>query len=267
MQPRSVSNESKESVSPLIGGTYPTYQTQVSVSHSSSDDDDSSTSDYRYRRSRMQHWKKAVYIIFFALVLIVAACKLFSPFLSASTTSTPIDSPQQDQEQDQHLDAASSVTTDEPLSLVSPQELNIPNYNDRPDSSRPSQVFASVQQGAAIEHPLPTNGWFINLLVGLNYNEEDDAHFTSGENRVYTIPYVVDTVGTVVGIRLHFPHVLCWGTGVQSSFVDRHGLTLGTADELFPRRYTVDEETLPNKLGVGIRWVSLIVLHETRKRE
>jgi hypothetical protein len=50
--------------------------------------------------------------------------------------------------------------------------------------------------------------------------------------------------------------MLSWGTGVQSSFVDRHGLTLGTADNGFSRRYTVDKETLPDKLGVGIRWVS-----------
>jgi hypothetical protein len=75
---------------------------------------------------------------------------------------------------------------------------------------------------------------------------------------VYSLPYVVDTVGQIVGIRLHFPRMLSWNTGVQTSFVDRHGLTLGTTDPRFSRRYTVDEETLPDKLGVGIRWVSAL---------
>jgi len=156
----------------------------------------------------------------------------------------------------EHWDAKdqvqSSVYEDEPLSKVAPSDINIPNYHDRPEMSRPKQVFGSVQRGAAIGHPLPTNEWFLNLLVGLQ--DDDDEHFVGFENRVYTLPYIVDTVGSIVGIRLHFPHMLSWGTGVQSSFVDRHGLTLGTADAGFTRRYTVDKETLPDKLGVGIRW-------------
>jgi hypothetical protein len=105
--------------------------------------------------------------------------------------------------------------------------------------------------------PLPTNEWYLNLVVGLDdtpgpNNQYDN--FAGVENRVYTIPYIVDTVGPIVGIRLHYPYVLSYGTVVQSDFVPLHGLTLGTVDGGFTRRYHVDEDTLPNKLGVGLRW-------------
>lgn len=246
-------------------GIRPSYQTQVIVSHSFKDDLPTTTDlgQLHQDQPRMTHVKKLAYASLFVLLWVVAAAALFSPIFSEGNSNSIGVSPQAlliaadiinvDPTQE-HFDAASSVTTDEPLSYMSPEELNIPIYNDRPHASRPGEVFASVQQGAAIHHPLPTNAWFLNLLVGLREDDHDDSHFSAPENRVYAIPYIVDTAGTIVGIRLHFPHILCWGTGVQSSFVDRHGLTLGTADASFSRKYTVDGETLPNKLGVGIRW-------------
>jgi len=158
------------------------------------------------------------------------------------------------------------VYTDEALSNKSPVELGLPAFSGRAEWSKPSQVFGSVQKGAKQGNPLPTNEWFLNLLIGLDYRDqdEDDSNFVAMENRVYTIPYIIDTVGPIVGTRLHYPHTLCWGTGVQSSIVDKHGLTVGTLfnsenSNGFTRRYKVDEETLPNKLGVGLRWVSVLV--------
>lgn len=106
--------------------------------------------------------------------------------------------------------------------------------------------------------PLPTNEWYLNLVVGLHDDPGQNGrydNFAGEENRVHTIPYIVDTVGPIVGIRLHYPNVLSYGTVVQSAFVPQHGLTLGTADGSFTRRYEVDEGTLPSKLGVGLRWV------------
>ncbi len=154
-------------------------------------------------------------------------------------------------------DGASSTFTDEPLSYKSPSELGIPFFNDRPENSRPGSVFGFARNGSKTGTPLPTNEWYLNLLLGLDESpgENDEYDNFAGEaNRVHTIPYIVDTVGPVVGIRMHYPNVLCYGTVVQSAFVSSHGVTLGTADEGFTRRYQIDEASLGSKLGIGLRW-------------
>ena len=153
-------------------------------------------------------------------------------------------------------DAFSSITN-EPLSYKSPAELGIPVYNERPADSLPGSVFGHAQKGSKIGIPLPTNEWYLNLIVGLDDNPGEDgkyANYAGEENRVHSIPYIIDTVGTFVGIRLHYPNIVSYGTVVQSAFVPWQGLTLGTADDEFTRKYQVDAETLPSKLGIGIRW-------------
>lgn len=161
------------------------------------------------------------------------------------------------QQQQSMFEGAFSTLTNDPLSFKSPAELGMPVFNDRPDFSRPGSVFGAVQKGSQVGIPLPTNEWYLNLIVGLNDSPGENGqydNFAGEENRVFCIPYIIDTVGTVVGIRLHYPNVVSYGTVVQSVFVSWHGLTLGTADEGFTRRYQVDEDTLPSKLGIGIRW-------------
>jgi len=193
--------------------------------------------------------------------------------------STNTFSPHYDNAVDQRLtfdgddDSFYSILTNyEPLSTKSPEELGFPIFNGRPEFSRPGSVFGKVRDGARIGRPLPTNEWYLNLVVGLddtpssepnNNNNTHDPYenYASDANRVHTIPYIIDTVGPIVGIRLHYPGVLSYGTVVQSVFVDFHGVTLGTVTEGFTRRYGVDEDTLPNKLGIGLRWEHL---EETR---
>jgi hypothetical protein len=155
------------------------------------------------------------------------------------------------------FEEAFSSITNEPLSTKSPADLGIPVFNNRPSNSLPGSVFGSVQKGTKIGVPLPTNEWYLNLIVGLDESPGENnryEHYAGEENRVHTIPYIVDTVGTVVGIRLHYPNIMSYGTVVQSVFVSWHGLTLGTDDEGFTRRYKIDPDTLPSKLGIGIRW-------------
>ena len=167
------------------------------------------------------------------------------------------DDDQNSQKQPFGFEDAFSSITNEPLSYKSPAELGIPVYNDRPANSLPGSVFGQVQKGSKIDVPLPTNEWYLNLIVGLDDNPGEDgqyANYAGEENRVHSIPYIVDTVGTFVGIRLHYPNIVSYGTVVQSAFVPWQGLTLGTADDEFTRRYQVDAETLPSKLGIGIRW-------------
>ncbi len=104
---------------------------------------------------------------------------------------------------------------------------------------------------------------YLNLVVGLDDDPGPDgayANYPGKENRVHTIPYILDTVGPVIGIRLHYPNVLSYGTVVESVLVPSHGLALGTTAERgmgageggvcrrFTRRYEVDEDTLLSKL-------------------
>lgn len=281
-----IKGESSNDSSTLSASNYflNSYQMASTNGHSivSSDNDELAPLSSLNRRSVEQATsRRRAMICFFAALLLSAlsASQLFSRSTksisdSSSQESTATDVSFQpmhsahpvlnktgDLTKDEDWDYASqvvqsSVYEDEPLSMLAPYDLNIPLFDGRPAISRPTQVFGSVQGGASTGRPLPTNEWFLNLLVGLR--DDDVENFVGPENRVYSLPYVVDTVGQIVGIRLHFPRMLSWNTGVQTSFVDRHGLTLGTTDSRFSRKYTVDEETLPDKLGVGIRWVSAI---------
>jgi len=47
--------------------------------------------------------------------------------------------------------------------------------------------------------PLPTNNWYENLLLG---SSNVDA-----ENKVFAVPYILDTSGYIQGIRTHPAHV------------------------------------------------------------
>ena len=163
------------------------------------------------------------------------------------------------------FEEAFSSITNEPLSKKSPEELGLPVYNDRPANSLPGSVFGPVQKGTKIGVPLPTNEWYLNLIVGLDDNPGENNlydNYAGQENRVHSIPYIVDTVGPIVGIRLHYPNIMSYGTVVQSVFVATHGLSLGTSGEGFTRKYEIDPDTLPSKLGIGIRWDSSSQKHK-----
>ena len=160
-------------------------------------------------------------------------------------------------------DGPSSTIKDEPLSTKSPHELGVAHYNDRPRSSRPGQVFGTTAGPKSGGAPLPTNEWYLNLLVGLDDDDtpggrlnDEYENYASESNRVHTIPYIVDTVGPIVGIRMHYPNVLGYGTVVQSNVVTSHGVTVGTSELDFTRRYVVDESSFGSKLGIRLRWTS-----------
>jgi hypothetical protein len=225
------------------------------VSYSSFSSDEAEPSKQNCNRDASAS-RSMLYKIAFVFASLVTAIAIYHHSISNPSQLPMLQLSAIDQHQ-AFLEGAYSTITNEPLSYKSPADLGIPIYNDRPEFSRPGSVFGSVQNGSQIGVPLPTNEWYLNLVVGLDDTPGPNnlyENFAGAENRVYTIPYIVDTVGTIVGIRLHYPNTLSYGTVVQTAFISSHGLTLGTADEGFTRRYTVDKETLPNKLGIGIRW-------------
>jgi hypothetical protein len=76
-------------------------------------------------------------------------------------------------------------------------------------------------------------------------------------NRVYTIPYIVDTVGSLTGVRLHWPTIQASDRNMQMVVDASNGLTLGAAEEDIGRKYSLvhkeDEEEL-SPLGLSLQW-------------
>ena len=164
------------------------------------------------------------------------------------------------------LDKKTFNSDPSPFSDLTPAELGF-HPHPRPSSSRPGTVFGSWRHGpqstvsssrlgaglkssAAHGAAMPTNAWYQNLLVG----SVNEGHLTPN-NRAYTVPYLMDFVGPVPGVRVQFPHVLSSDTIIQLSAVERHGLTLGTLnDGTVDNVYTVDEDSPPRQLSLGLKW-------------
>lgn len=82
-----------------------------------------------------------------------------------------------------------------PFSTVDPTSLGFIGI-DRPFSSQPGPIFGDL---LSRETPLPTNSWYENFLLGQTT--------TDPENKVFQVPYVLDTAGPIPGIRTHSTHV------------------------------------------------------------
>lgn len=180
------------------------------------------------------------------------------------------------------LDKKTFDSDPSPFSDLTPAELGFHPY-PRPSSSRPGTVFGSWRHGPQLTTTtgtslssrlrlglrssdsqgtaMPTNAWYQNLLLG----SVNEGHLTPN-NRAYTVPYILDFVGPVPGIRVQFPHVLSSDTIVQLSAVERHGLTLGTLnDGAVDTVYSVDEDSPPRQLGLGLKWTTKAGGDGTRK--
>eukprot|EP00586_Coscinodiscus_wailesii_P005383 CAMPEP_0172487124 /NCGR_PEP_ID=MMETSP1066-20121228/16032_1 /TAXON_ID=671091 /ORGANISM="Coscinodiscus wailesii, Strain CCMP2513" /LENGTH=1237 /DNA_ID=CAMNT_0013253525 /DNA_START=99 /DNA_END=3809 /DNA_ORIENTATION=- len=139
-----------------------------------------------------------------------------------------------------------------PLSTTPPQTLSLPSLTRTSSSSLPSAYFSSLRSGAAkTGKPLPTNAWYQNLLLG------DDAPLPTMNNRAYTIPYIVDFVGPVPGVRVHAPNLDMGGDlVVQMSFVERFGLTVGGVGGGVSAGYSLveDDDVTFSPLGLKVQW-------------
>ena len=131
------------------------------------------------------------------------------------------------------------------LSELSPKSIGYPTFNRF--VGKVGQVYgAYLSQGTvATGKSLPTNRWYQNLLLG---NPDDEY------GRVYTIPYIVDTAGSITGLRVHYPRIQASASIVQMVFDAEHGLTIGTDDENLSHQYVVDEFSGPSELGVTLKW-------------
>ena len=91
----------------------------------------------------------------------------------------------------------------QPFSTIDPVELGIQEVN-RPEGSKPGEILANLIDNnvftGAPETPLPTNTWYQNLLLG-------HAPNNLPENKIFQIPYIIDTAGFIPGIRTHPCHL------------------------------------------------------------
>ncbi len=142
----------------------------------------------------------------------------------------------------------------QPFSTLNPvSDLKVFSF-DRPKFSRPGKVFGKTLHMGQSEtgHPLPSNSWYENMVL-----LADEQYEANLENRIYTVPYVVNADGPIPGIKLGSTRVLGMDRVVQITYVDQHGLTMGAAQSfdtsndgtfgnVVQRRYEVFDEDIAN---------------------
>ena len=161
-----------------------------------------------------------------------------------------------------------------PFSTLSPYNKTI-NSNAkippflRPEYSQPGPVFGpSLTQGAYVSgRSLPTNIWYQNVLIGDNLQLKP-----SDNQRVYVIPYVIDFVGPIPGIRMNWPFSSGGDRVIQWTYNADHGLTLGlepaqdsiTNEWAYRLSDSYHDMVKPNEkiasfshLGFHLEWVSV----------
>jgi hypothetical protein len=87
----------------------------------------------------------------------------------------------------------------------------------------------------------------------------------SNVHRVYSVPYLLDLVGYIPGLRAHSNHILSSTSVLQLTFNEEFGLTLGAAEDLskstsqkgLSHQYIILETT---ELGLTLKWVSYTLL-------
>ena len=143
------------------------------------------------------------------------------------------------------LKEAWSIDTVPLLSESSPNSVGYPAVNRYAGKPGPAFIKLLSQGTGEIGNRLPTNRWYQNLLMGSPRDEF---------GRVYTIPYIVDTAGSIVGLRIYYPRVQASASIVQMVFESEHGITIGTEDPKISHQYIIDEISEPSELGVALKW-------------
>ena len=147
-----------------------------------------------------------------------------------------------------------------PFSILHPvTDMGLYDY-PRPKTSIPARP---ITEGLLNRKSYPTNSWYQSLLVPMD--EPTDIH------RTYAIPYVVDTVGPMPGLRLHPNHIDASTFVIQLYVINEYGLSVGadidatssspskhgTSDSPPTHQYKVTHAT---HLGVTLNWVCILCL-------
>jgi len=132
-----------------------------------------------------------------------------------------------------------------PFSTVSPASLGM-IVVDRPSSSSPGPIFKNlVSRGI----PLPTNSWCENFFLGRSNTGE--------HNKVFQVPYILDTADTIPGVRTHPAHVQANDRAVMMTYELENGLALGAVETFLPQHEIVgDVNNAIARLAIVLEWKS-----------
>lgn len=155
-------------------------------------------------------------------------------------------------QQEERFIGASSSTLQVFSTLDPVRDLGLMDFN-RPDASKPPSTLTN---GVSSGKSYPTNSWYQNMLLTKGSKPE-------ATHRAYAIPYVVDAVGPVPGVRVHPSHSSSSNTEVHMNVVESFGLTLGSVqtvgDSVADDDYIYHiQKTTP--LGLTLEWVSHVPL-------
>jgi endoglucanase Acf2 len=137
----------------------------------------------------------------------------------------------------------------QPLSILDPEDLGIIAI-DRPAISMPGLIFGELLEK---DVPLPTNSWCENLFLG-----ESNVDTT---NRVYQLPYVIDTEThgnmSTQGVETHPCHVQANEKMVEMIYQARNGIHLGANETFLPQhQVSADTDLALGRLSTVLEWKS-----------
>jgi hypothetical protein len=145
-----------------------------------------------------------------------------------------------------------------PLSDLDPvTDVGLPNV-ERPAESQPSSRLDPLRKTDTAQ-ALPTNAWYQSLLM----LQDEEPPTSIGNHRVYTVPYVIDVVGAIPGMRVHRSFIEPSPDQVIVSISEKEAVTLGAAMDFTITSSQVDP-TLVDKgynvvastdLGITLEWV------------
>jgi hypothetical protein len=144
-----------------------------------------------------------------------------------------------------------------PFSKLHPvTDMGLYDY-PRPETSIPARP---MKEGLLNRKNYPTNAWYQSLLMPMD--EPTDIH------RAYAIPYVVDTVGPMPGLRLHPNHIDASSYVIQLYVINEYGLSVGAAiDATSSSSKHADSDSPPTHqykvthatpLGLTLSWVRFL---------
>eukprot|EP01041_Mallomonas_annulata_P001932 gene1932-3748_t len=138
-----------------------------------------------------------------------------------------------------------------PFSMKDPREYGMKEVF-RGIHSRPGAAFGARCNRT---QPLPTNSWSQNMLIC-----NDDANES---NRILVIPYLVDTIGPIIGLRTYPIFIKGHERSVIVDIEADSGITLG-AKEILDNKYVISDDgnVLFPSLAIDIEWKANITVQQ-----
>lgn len=141
-----------------------------------------------------------------------------------------------------------------PFSIVDPRDLGFLLAN-RPESSKPGPIFENFRKSDTKEFvPLPTNSWCENFFLGLDN--------VQSQNKVFQLPYIIDTAGIIPGVRTHGVHLQANDMSVEMVFDPEDGFIMGGVESFDPQHKISYDE----KFNAAIARLAIVLEWETKER-